>query len=632
MGGQAILFWSLLTTPAMAADRDGDGFDEAVDCDDTDAGVSPAGDEGVVVDGLDQDCSGLADDVTVCPYGGSFTDLQTAIDTATAGFTLVLCEGVWEVSAIVSGKELGILGAGVGATVLQGDGVGTVLGVDSGGMVSVAELTVTGAGTSGVRCVDSSLGLQDVDISENSGVSGAGLHGNNCNVDIRESTFSENESTEHGGGLNLFNSRGVLDGNVIENNTAVSGGGAHIVNGAVDVLNNDFLNNDATTEAEYDGGGGLLYQSDSHVRGNLFQGNHSNRDGGGFYGRYSDGDWTDNVIDDNTCTFDGAGGYFEVVDAYFSDNLVSGNSASDDAGGLRVYRSDIVVEDNVFRDNSASDDGGGLKLSHSVNTVRRNDFIRNSAGDAGGGLEFDNESSDLANCRFYQNVAGRGGGLHYWRTEGEVVLQQLQFVENTATSCGAAIQVDNAAYSVTVRTTLFKDNFSEDDGGAVCVDLHYQDDEATIFEESNFVITNSLFWGNSAVDDGGVAYVNTGRLTLGNVIVDSAEAEDGFITADNGHAVLVNGIVRGVRGDRMLYAKNEGTIEVSYTDLWDNEGTIDGMEDPTGLDGNISVDPQFRRRYRLAPSSECIDAGDPSITDKDGSRSDMGARGGPFAP
>ena len=65
-----------------------------------------------------------------------------------------------------------------------------------------------------------------------------------------------------------------------------------------------------------------------------------------------------------------------------------------------------------------------------------------------------------------------------------------------------------------------------------------------------------------------------------------------------------------------------------------------GMTDPTGTDGNISVDPEFLDitaadpldwDLHLALTSPLVDAGDPSILDPDGSPSDIGGYGGPGA-
>ena len=62
--------------------------------------------------------------------------------------------------------------------------------------------------------------------------------------------------------------------------------------------------------------------------------------------------------------------------------------------------------------------------------------------------------------------------------------------------------------------------------------------------------------------------------------------------------------------------------------------------DPTGTDGNVSVDPGYTDvsstdpmdwDLTLAAGSGLIDAGDPSILDTDGSTSDIGATSGPDA-
>ncbi|TNE84683.1 MAG: hypothetical protein EP330_28855 [Deltaproteobacteria bacterium] len=74
---------STLLALEVSADRDGDGFVCGPDCDDGDAAVNPSGAE--VCDGLDNDCSGLADDVADAPLA----DLQ---DGVCAG-TRQVCDG-----------------------------------------------------------------------------------------------------------------------------------------------------------------------------------------------------------------------------------------------------------------------------------------------------------------------------------------------------------------------------------------------------------------------------------------------------------------------------------------------------------------------------------------------------------
>ena len=81
---------------------------------------------------------------------------------------------------------------------------------------------------------------------------------------------------------------------------------------------------------------------------------------------------------------------------------------------------------------------------------------------------------------------------------------------------------------------------------------------------------------------------------------------------------------------------NEGmdNFIVTYNNIWNNyEANYGGMADLTGRDGNISVDPLFRAPevgdFRLLKGSPCIDAGNPLISDEDGTVSDMGVYSGP---
>lgn len=72
----------------------------------------------------------------------------------------------------------------------------------------------------------------------------------------------------------------------------------------------------------------------------------------------------------------------------------------------------------------------------------------------------------------------------------------------------------------------------------------------------------------------------------------------------------------------------------SYNLVWNNkEGNYHDIPDQTGLNDNISLDPEFSDASMFVPdtNSPVIDAGYPEISDPDGSRSDIGLFGGPQA-
>jgi hypothetical protein len=82
---------------------------------------------------------------------------------------------------------------------------------------------------------------------------------------------------------------------------------------------------------------------------------------------------------------------------------------------------------------------------------------------------------------------------------------------------------------------------------------------------------------------------------------------------------------------------NYGTLynfEISYNAVWNNkDGEYRDMPDYNERFGNINVDPEFidTDMFELMPDSPLIDAGNPLITDNDGTQSDIGIYGGPRA-
>ncbi len=159
------------------------------------------------------------------------------------------------------------------------------------------------------------------------------------------------------------------------------------------------------------------------------------------------------------------------------------------------------------------------------------------------------------------------------------------------------------------------------------------------FGDSRAVVRN-----NSVYDNLGWGIIVTGNSFM--------EASNNVVTrngncgmapwSETAHAVFMNNIVteNGWRKEWVcpcvgiwMNGKPENFV-ISHNDIWENkEGNYKEMEDLTGKDGNISTDPLFEGRmdFHLKPNSPCINSGDSTFTDPDGSNSDMGVYGGPGA-
>jgi len=137
-----------------------------------------------------------------------------------------------------------------------------------------------------------------------------------------------------------------------------------------------------------------------------------------------------------------------------------------------------------------------------------------------------------------------------------------------------------------------------------------------------------------------------------NTIIDNSSTGNGiFLNNSSGSRIVNNVINAGGRGIRevnsvsIIYSNivmnsNSFGLELTsssiynYNDLWNNYVNYNG----TNVGANdLSADPMFadvmRGDYSLLSSSPCINAGnpDPAYNDRDGSRNDIGAYGGPYA-
>ncbi len=634
-------------------DDDEDGYTADVDCDDSDPDVNPGGEEGVVdgdANGKDDDCNGYVDDAAVCEdETGDWETIQEGIDEAPDGATLLVCAGVYAEDLVFADRDLTVIAVeGPDATTVLGGGASPVVAVRGGSSdVAVEGFTITGGlatNGGGVWCQQASLALRDNVITANSADYGGGLFVHTCDVDLSGNTLSENVSAQRGGGAYLENADGTLSGNTLSGNMAYDGGGAFVRSGSLAILDNTFDDNyasnideETTWSGRGGGGAGLFVWGDSSIVANVVS-NNEGFGGAGVYLYGGSGVFEENLVSGNLCWEDGAGIYANQSSYDLIGNTFWENEALDDAGGMRIYVSRMLVQDNRFYDNVAADDAGGLKLSHSQNTINDNYFEGNSTGDAGGGLELDNETSQASGNVFVRNSAHRGGGMHAWFNEGTMTFADSEFYENHASDCGGGLQVDNMSHRLTLTNLWFEENTSSNDGAAMCVDevIQTEDDGSTWSEESYVTILNMVAWNNDAADQGGAIYSKTGHLVIRNSTFAGNDGNVGGILLKRSELELVSSIVADNGGLGIALVEDEGldsTASGSYNDVHGHSDDYYGTDSWDGTDGNIDADPRFTDLeagdLTLGAGSPCIDAGDPDIDDVDGSRSDMGAYGGP---
>jgi parallel beta-helix repeat protein len=172
-------------------------------------------------------------------------------------------------------------------------------------------------------------------------------------------------------------------------------------------------------------------------------------------------------------------------------------------------------------------------------------------------------------------------------------------------SFGGAVYCNNSS-DVLIRSCTISYNSAQTRGGAIY--LSY----------SNIRIERSFFLSNDAGLGGAIYSSNSSpllnQLTLtGNNATTSGGAI--YKTPVNPVVTITNSILWN-NSPTEIYGSN---VAVNYSDI---------MGGYTGT-GNIDLDPEFKDYaspyYSLMPCSPCIDTGNPSLFDPDGTRIDMGA-------
>ncbi len=449
----------------------------------------------------------------------------------------------------------------------------------------------------------------------------------------------DNVSTRSDGGGIYADSGSQLDFTGTEFSDNGAGRGAHIF------LDAATLSMDGVTLSggESDKQGGALYLEGAATAdcfGCSFDSNVAGSDGGAVYA-VSGTDFSDDesVFDGNEAS--GEGGALYLVDGISLEDTSFINQLAGGAGGA-IYvdggSGTLEMDGASFDSNTAGTDGGAVYLSGAVALAGVDlSFTSNSAGGDGGGIAADGTGADfsLSNVELRKNSAKDEGGGLYIDGADEVSLLACDVRKNTAQD-GAGLWLNEVA-SLAVRQTLFFYNTATDQGGGAL--------EQDTTDTASW--TNNSFAENDAAQGGGL-YVSGGADTeiVNNAFManKAKTSAGGHLRIASGSAEVVNNLfVQASRGGA-IYEDGTGASAFSYNAFKDNVTQDDansfGLDTSTAgnlpatdpdlvawtADGNWSNDD-----LHLNPTSLCLDTGDPTRFDVDGSRSDIGVYGGEYA-
>ena len=577
------------------------------------------------------------DQAGVPPGSGTLNDpytrIQFAIDrpTTLSGDTLRVAPGTYVGNIDFSGKSLRLWAPlGADQTVLDGAGSGSVVTIaqGEGAGTEIDGFTITGGAgqlfeglpRGGGLFVDgSAVALRSCRIEGNTAESGAGLFANGSTVTATVCTVAANQiplvypadPERRGGGLYLrqgsYLSAFAL---TVEDNTTVCahGGGIALDASAMDWTNGALQNNTVQLYDQMILGGGL-WASSSIVNLESVAVLHNSATIGAWGGGLALLSCTGSI---QLCTFEQNGAGFDVLNA---------QDYGGKGGAMHVLSSPALSVDScTFSENRAGWYGGAVNTDGAAftncvfsesnaqfggavvgGTYTDCSFTNNEANSFSGGSHFGGAArwATLVDCTVRFNQAlGAGGGI------SECTAIDCDVSDNIALSYSSLSFGGGAYDSVLVRCTV-RNNQVFGYGGATT------NEGGGVWGGS---ATQCLIYGNSAEQGGGAFETNLDRSTIfGN---QASLGGGGFGAGSFGAYSIANTILWNNAPNEI--ATNGAAVTVSYSDVEDGYPGI----------GNFSADPAFwfaqDGDFHLQPGSACIDAGDPSIVDLDGTPIEVG--------
>lgn len=246
--------------------------------------------------------------------------------------------------------------------------------------------------------------------------------------------------------------------------------------------------------------------------------------------------------------------------------------------------------------------GGGIYCSGYSSPKIMNNYIIDNSANAGGGVYIRDGSNAIASENRIMN--NDGGGIFVY--ESSPIIMSNMIGRNTAEN-GGGIFCAGGSDAHIIDNVIFENYGGLLGGGIYCVG-------------SNPTIVGNLIYGNKVADwGGGICADDASPVIINNIIADNvATSEGGGLYCFNNSIVTVVNTISWANTPPEISYRSGGSYQITFSDIrggWEGQGDMDS--DPFFISA-------YEGEYNVCSQSPCIDAGDPSIQDPDGTISDIG--------
>jgi|GEM_PF-2110837 len=367
-------------------------------------------------------------------------------------------------------------------------------------------------------------------------------------------------------------------------------------------------------------------------------------------------------IESNSGT-DGGGFHLDATSrATVTDGWIAGNSASGSGGGI-YSEGNLTLQSTSLRENEAAVHGGGAFATGTSPDIVGGSFWGNVAGSNGGGIAIVSAdvgavSPRIKQSEFWLNEAGTDGGGMYLDGSSQFYVREILAILNQAGNDGGALWTSGGRPSITFLRAWHNQALN-DGGGAYLTSSNGGYTRRSSFggnhagnrgggavhaaANNNHFVYNNRYIENSA--DGSAAGLlidgDTGRKMQVLNIDAVGNTGSGVTVINSSSSKVINSIIAFNDGDGItLDEASMAGINLRYNDVFDNTVAYGGaMAGAAAPELDISEDPLFNRFAAdgdpisdfLYPTAEspCRNTGNPVISNRDGSRSNIGSYGGP---